>query len=142
MLQNPTQNGSPKKHRTNTPGGDQKIIPKCLKIVDFRVRKHQLARKKPCFATVVFSCFFWCYFFGIFGPFWVHFGGQDPKDGGLFFATFLLFFVFSFGFDFLCDFGQFFLPEATRNMKKAMKKQVLPPPSPPVPHHQRHTTSG
>ena len=112
------------KNKRKTRQGEPKIIPKCLKIVDFCVRKHQLARKKPCFATVVFSCFFWCYFFDVFGPFWVHFGCQDRKDGGLFFATFLLFSVFLFGFDFLCDFGRFFLPEATKNVEKTMKKQA------------------
>ena len=97
--------------------GGPKIIPKCLEILRFCVWKCHLAPKQQCFAELSFSHFFCFHFFDIFGGFQAHLGSQDRKDAGLFWATFLLFFGFFFGFDFCCNFGRFFLPKATKNVE-------------------------
>ena len=123
--------------------GGPKIIPKCLKISRFCVWKCHLAPKQQCFAELSFSHFFCFHFFDIFGGFQAHLGSQDRKDGGLFWATFLLLFGFFFGFDFCCNFGRFFLPKATKNVEKNDEKTSLTTnlatSSYHEPHHQRLT---
>ena len=115
-------------------------MPRNLKVLRLKMPP---CAKTAVFCRVIFSHFFCFHFFDIFGRFQAHLGSQDRKDGGLFWATFLLFFGFFFGLDFCCNFGRFFLPKATKNVEKNDEKTDLTTnlatSSYHQPHHQRLT---
>jgi len=74
MLENPTQNGSPKKQKKNTPGGT-KNHPKMTKNRRFLRPKTPTGTKKAVFCNRCFFVFFLVLFFrhlwSILGAFWV-----------------------------------------------------------------------
>ena len=62
-----------------------------------------------------------------------HFRVPWQKVFSHFCAYFLIFFVFFLAVGHSLRFCWFFLPKATKNVEKTMKKQALPPTSSPVP---------